>query len=146
MLKHNCPSVELSYTCTSSAFSPLCTVNYHVCGSALRQVVKKKKGHFSSTVKRWYLYDYIDDCMYESMYSVQILTKIFIHFVRKRKKKEDEMRKLNEMCPGVKVESGVLTERTTEDTAIVSKTNIQKYKRRRKCPFTFSLYIISLYV
>lgn len=38
------------------------------------------------------------------------------------------MRKLNKKCPGVEVKRGVLTERTTKDTAIVSKTNIQKYK------------------
>lgn len=34
------------------------------------------------------------------------------------------MRNLNKKCPGVEVKSGVLTQRTAKDTAIVSKTNI----------------------
>lgn len=46
-----------------------------------------KKGHFSSTVKRSYLYDYIDDYMYEFMYSVQISTKYLYIFKEKKKKK-----------------------------------------------------------
>lgn len=56
------------------------------------------------------------------------------------------MRNLSKKCPRVKGKCGVLTQRTAKDTAIVSKTNIQKYKQTRKCPFTLSLYIISLYV
>lgn len=49
-------------------------------------------------------------------------------------------------CPGGEVRCEIFQERTAKDTAIVSKTNIQKYDKTRKCPFTLSLYIISLYV
>lgn len=59
----------------------------------------------------------------------------------KEKKKEFEVK-----CPGVEVRCEAFQERTAKDTAIVSKTNIQKYNKTRKCPFTLSLYIISLYV
>lgn len=62
--------------------------------------------------------------MYESMYSVQILTK-YLYILSEKKK---EMRNLSKTCPRVKVRSVVLTQRTAKDTAIVSKTNIQKYE------------------
>ena len=112
-----------------------------LCLKAITSCIKRDI--FSSTVKRWYLYDYIDDYMYESMYSVQILTKIFIHFIRKKKwgisaksvlelrwRAGYELDELRRTLPLFRRQNG----------------NIQKYKWTRKCPFTLSVYIISLYV
>lgn len=58
--------------------------------------------------------------MYESMYSVQILTKYLYIKKRQRKKKWEISAKSVQ-----KVKSGVLTYRTGKDTAFVSNTNIQ---------------------
>lgn len=70
------------------------------------------------------------------MYSVQLLTKIFIPFLKKKKKK---WKSEKEKCTDA--ENAVVNDIycTAKDTGLNSeKTNVKKgKKKKRKCPFTF---------